>query len=86
MCKKPVSGKVVIPTPAPYPSGGCANGFIRVPGGRKSFISVFLYLLYTYFWPSETESPINELRFSDFISLSFKTRLTSVICFCGNVK
>ena len=28
------------------------------------------------FWPSDTESRINELRFSDSISLSFKTRLT----------
>ena len=30
------------------------------------------------FWPSDTKSQINELRFSDSISLSFKTRLTSV--------
>ena len=44
MCKKPVSGRVVIIPPAPYPAGGCANGFIRVPGGRKSFISLLLYL------------------------------------------
>ena len=36
------------------------------------------------FWPSDIESQINELRFSDFISLSFKTRLTSVTCFCGD--
>ena len=28
------------------------------------------------FWPSDTESRINELRFSDSVSLSFKTRLT----------
>ena len=35
------------------------------------------------FWPSDTESRINELRFSESISLSFKTRLTSVTCFCG---
>ena len=34
-------------------------------------------------WPSETESQINELRFSDSVSLSFKTRLTSITCFCG---
>ena len=33
------------------------------------------------FWPSDTESRINELRFSESISLSFKTRLTSVTCF-----
>ena len=32
------------------------------------------------FWPSDTESRINELRFSESISLSFKTRLTSVTC------
>ena len=37
------------------------------------------------FWPSDTESQINELRFSESISLSFKTRLTSVTCFCGDV-
>ena len=37
------------------------------------------------FWPSNTESRINELRFSESISLSFKTRLTSVTCFCGDV-
>ena len=30
------------------------------------------------FWPSDTESHINELRFSESISLSFKTRLTLV--------
>ena len=37
------------------------------------------------FWPSDTGSRINELRFSEFISLSFKMRLTSVTCFCGDV-
>ena len=37
------------------------------------------------FWPSDTESRINELRFSESISLSFKTRLTSVTCFNGDV-
>ena len=37
------------------------------------------------FWPSDTESWINELRFSESISLSFKMRLTSVTCFCGDV-
>ena len=37
------------------------------------------------FWPSDTESRINELRFSESISLSFKTRLTSVTCFYGDV-
>ena len=37
------------------------------------------------FWPSDTESRINELRFSDSVSLSFKTRLTLVTCFCGDV-
>ena len=33
------------------------------------------------FWPSGIESQINELRFSDSISLSFKTKLKSVTCF-----
>ena len=37
------------------------------------------------FWPSDSESRINELRFSESISLSFKTRLTSATCFCGDV-
>ena len=37
------------------------------------------------FWPSDTESLIKELRFSESISLSFKTRLTSVTCFCSDV-
>ena len=37
------------------------------------------------FWPSDTESQINELRFSESVSLSIKTRLTSVTCFCGDV-
>ena len=37
------------------------------------------------FWPSDTESRINELGFSESVSLSFKTRLTSVTCFCGDV-
>ena len=35
------------------------------------------------FWPSDTEIRINELRFADSVSLSFKTRLTLVTCFCG---
>ena len=37
------------------------------------------------FWLSDTESRINELRFSDSVSLSLKKRLTSVTCFCGDV-
>ena len=37
------------------------------------------------FWPSDTEIRINELRFSESISLSFKPRLTLVTCFCGVV-
>ena len=60
------------------------------------FIS-FLYLDFYYipitdttlelsvFWPSDTESRINELRFSESISLSFKTSLTSVTCICPDV-
>ena len=37
-------------------------------------------------WPSDIEGRINELRFSDYVSLSFKTRLTSVTCFYGKQK
>ena len=33
------------------------------------------------FWIYDTESWINELRFSDSVLLSFKTRLMSVTCF-----
>ena len=36
------------------------------------------------FWLSDTENRINKLRFSDSVSLSFKTRLMSVSCFCGD--
>ena len=53
---------------------------------------IFYYILITdttlelsVFWPPDIESRINELRFSESISLSFKTRLTSVTCFCGDV-
>ena len=35
------------------------------------------------FWPSDTENRINELSFS--VSLSFKTRLMAVTCFCEDV-
>ena len=37
------------------------------------------------FWLSDTDSQINELRFSDSVSLSLKARLTSVTCFCVDV-
>ena len=37
------------------------------------------------FWLSDTESRINELRFSDSISLPFKMRHTLVTCFSGDV-
>ena len=38
------------------------------------------------FWPSDAESRINELRFSESISLSFKMRLTSITCFRVDVR
>ena len=38
------------------------------------------------FWPSDTEKRINELRFSDSVSLSFKTRLTSVSIFAATLR
>ena len=34
------------------------------------------YFELSVFWLSNTENRINELRFSDSVSLSFKTRLT----------
>ena len=37
------------------------------------------------FWPSDTESRINELRFSDSISLSFKNEANVGYLFCGDV-
>ena len=56
-----------------------ANYFIHyIPINDTSFeLSVF--------WLFDTESRINELRFSDSVSLSFKTRLRSVTGFCGKV-
>ena len=65
--------------------------------GRQKDVSGTGYIFYyipisdtsfelSVFWPSDTESRINELRFSDSISLSFKTRLTLVTCLYGNVK
>ena len=51
--------------------------FYNIPLNDTSFeLSVF--------WPSDTESRINELRFSESVSLSFKTRLVLVICFYGD--
>ena len=38
------------------------------------------------FWPSDTESRINELRFSESISRSFKMRLTSVSTFASMLR
>ena len=38
------------------------------------------------FWPSDTESQINELRFSESISLSFKTRLTRLTAFAATLR
>ncbi|XP_053409086.1 macrophage mannose receptor 1-like [Mercenaria mercenaria] len=35
VCKKPQKGAATIVTPSPYPSGGCAQGFTRAPGGRN---------------------------------------------------
>ena len=37
----------------------------------------------SFFWLSDTESRINELRFSDSISLSFKMSITSVTVFAA---
>ena len=68
---------------------------VKRPLSKRLKISLFLttnYRLLTdttlelsVFWPSDKESRINELRFSESISLSFKTRLTSVTCFCSDV-
>ena len=38
------------------------------------------------FWTSDTESRVNELRFSDYLSLYFKTRLTSVTLFVPTLR
>ena len=44
-----------------------------------------MYIEMYVFVPSDAGRRINELRFSDSISLSFKIRLTSVTCFCVDV-
>ena len=38
------------------------------------------------FWQSDTERRIKELRFSDSLSLSFKTRPTSANCFAATLR
>ena len=65
---------------------------VKLSHGQPELIIIIYYIPITdttlelsVFWPSDTESRINELRFSESISLSFKTRLTSVTCFCGDV-
>ena len=61
------------------------NEYLRY---RKDFYYIPIYnssIELSVFWLSDTESRINELRFSDSVSLSFKRRLTSVTCFWGEV-
>ena len=58
----------------------CKNGAkIYYTSINNSSLELFV------FWPTDTESLIKELSFSDYVSLSFKTRLTLVTCFCGDV-
>ena len=74
----------------------CRLGYKKVIGGCgycKPDHDIVIYYIpindttleLSVFWPFDTEGWINELRFSESISLSFKTRLTSVTCFCGDV-
>ena len=37
------------------------------------YIPIMIQRFNSVFWPSDTEKRINELRFSDSVSLSFKT-------------
>ena len=56
----------------------CDNVIYYIPINDATFeLSIF--------WPSDTESRITELRFSDSASLSFKTMLTSVTCLYRDV-
>ena len=75
-------------------SGPKEGRIFRIATGAYFFLYVYLFyyipiidttLELSFFWPSDTESRINELRFSESILLSYKTRLTSVTCFCGVV-
>ena len=60
--------------------------FISAPGYVFCYIPINdTTLELSVFWSSDTESRINELRFSESISLSFKTRLRSFTCFCGDL-
>ena len=61
---------------------------------RYYFQKLLITLLYpindttlelSVFSPSDIQSQINEMRIYEFISLLFKTRLTSATCFCGKV-
>ena len=64
------------------------QNFTKLHADDKSFYYIPITvttLELSVFWPSDTESRINEPRFSESISLSYKTRLTSVTCFCDDV-
>ena len=67
------------------------HGVISLPGAT-SYDKLIYYILIndtsfelSVFWLSDTESRINELSFSHSVSLSFKTRPTSVSRFCGDI-
>ena len=83
-------------TARPVVSSSQCHGLVCACGisWLYSLVIVFYLLIYnipindtsfelSVFRLSDTESRINELRFSDSISQSFKTRLMSIICFCG---
>ena len=51
----------------------------------SNYIPIYVtHLLNCLFLPFDTDSQINKLRLSDSVSPSFKTRLTSVNCFCSD--
>ena len=65
----------------------CSVLFLKCILECPTYISLYAYTFYipindttfelSVFWPSDTESRVKELRFSESVSLSFKTRLTS---------
>ena len=69
------------------------NSFIKFKKNIEHLCKILFYYIHindttfelSVFWPSDTESWINELRFSESVSLSFKTRLTTITCFCNAV-
>ena len=87
----------LIPSLPTEPLCSVVNKYLRAVLSRKTMPQYNMETKFYYipindtsfelsvFWSSDTESRINELRFSDSVSLSFKTRLMSDTGFCSHM-